>query len=374
MFTEKSHWVFILGLLFCLRQPAAADDGSDLAGSLLPAPADATNHGAGLAVLADGALLACWFSGRSEASADARILCARSADGGEHWAPPSVAVEPGERAEGAEAPAKTVGNATLHRDADGRLWLIYNVVQRWDWPLIGNVCRNWFCGRVDAKVSTDDGASWSPARRLDDHGGALTRAKPLALDGRLVLLPFYLEGAETAFLDIADLTAWSGEPPVSVPLDAPGLIQPSLVRQADGRVRAFLRDRRRGFVYTALFDSAARRWSAAEPTDLANPDSAVEVLPGQAGRFVLIHNPGTEDRRALALAWSVDGVRFHQGCDLVAADSQGEVAYPTAVRDADGAFHLVYSSDGKRRIRHLRFTPAWLENCLAPVSPPPDPG
>jgi predicted neuraminidase len=80
---------------------------------------------------------------------------------------------------------------------------------------------------------------------------------------------------------------------------------------------------------------------------------------------VLLHNPSRRDRLALALAASQDGVRFAPGCALVAEGSEGEVAYPTVIRAGNRAWHVVYSSGGKRHIRHRRFDAAWLRACLA---------
>ncbi len=249
------------------------------------------------------------------------------------------------------------------------------LIQRWDWPLIGNLCRNWLCGRVDARRSSDDGVTWSKAWRLDDQTGALPRGKPLHLDPLGDILPLYLEGSRTAYLRILDLAAWSagqGSAGRLVPLTGAGLIQPSLVALPDGRLRAFLRDSRRGAIHTALFDPESGQWTEAVPTDLANPGSPVEVFLDDGGRFVLIYNPGHDDRRRLSLAWSADGLHFHPACDLVAAGAEGDVAYPTVIRDDDGRWHVVYSAEDKQRIVHRRFDADWLHRCLmASAGPAP---
>lgn len=336
--------------------------------TVLPAPAGKTNHGAALTELPGGALLLCWYSGSTEANPDSRILCSDSGDGGLSWTAPRIAVDRGEQAIGAREANKSLGNVTLTFDGTGRLWLIYGVIQRWDWPLVGNVCRNWRCGRVDGKLSSDFGQSWSASVRLDDRIGALPRNRPLHLAGLGDLLPLYLEGEETSSLRLIDLAAWSGRENKGdgrlFPVPGEGLIQPALVPLADGRIRAFFRDSRAIAVRTALFDPRTGFWTEPVATDLPNPGSAVDAFPDGTGRVVVVFNPSRSDRRRLSLARSGDGTHFPEVCDLVPEDAEGDVAYPSVIRTADGRWHVAYSSDGKSRIRHIAFDAGWLENCL----------
>lgn len=367
-----SRRLFVLvGLAFASLWPPAEAAEPTIARGIVPVPEGQTNHAPGLVELTDGRLLVCWYSGTSEANEDTRILCSDSTDRGGSWSLPRVVVDRGEQAFGAEAANKSPGNVTLHFDGRGRLWLIYGVIQRWDWPLIGNVCRNWLCGRVDAKVSADLGETWSAAVRLDDQTGALPRAKPVHVDRLGDILPLYREGDETAYLRIVDLAAMSPGQSLPlpsglvVPLVGEALIQPSLVVQPNGLIRAYLRDSRSASVFTALFDPASGLAAPAVPTNLPNPGAAVDAWLDDASRFVLVYNPSTGDRHSLSLAQSTDGVHFHPGCDLVASGAEGDVAYPTVIRSANGDWHVVYSSDGKTRIQHVRFNAAWLDHCLA---------
>ncbi len=336
--------------------------------SELPAPVG-INHGQAVVELPSKDLLACWYSGATERGRDARILCSRSRDQGRDWSTPRAAVAPDEQATGARAANKSVGNVTLTLDARARLWMIYGVVQRRDVPVIGDVCKSWGCGRIDAQVSLDEGRSWSKGVRLDDQPGALPRSKPLALPSGVQLAPLYLERGRRAYIRMLDLTASRPEaiaasPPY--PLPGPHTIQPSLVAQFDGRVRAFLRDPAKVAVYTAAFDPASRSWSPPVATNLPNPSSAIDAFTDDRGRYVLIYNPSRRSRATLSLASSTDGMRFTKGCDLAAASAQGDVAYPYVIRASDRTWHVVYSSGGKRRIRHVRFDAAWLDACLSP--------
>ena len=116
-------------------------------------------------------LLVCWYSGTTEANVDTVILGATSSDAGTTWSAPRQVAGPGEQAIGAAAPNESLGNVALYVDTAGRLWMIHGVIQRWTLPLLGNVCNNWYCGRVDARISLDEGRTWSVPVRFDDRSG-----------------------------------------------------------------------------------------------------------------------------------------------------------------------------------------------------------
>jgi predicted neuraminidase len=113
-------------------------------------------------------------------------------------------------------------------------------------------------------------------------------------------------------------------------LEIPGhdVIQPSLMLLLDGRVRAFLRDRDHTAIRTALLDPTTATWSAAEKTDLPNPDLGLDAFIDDTGEIVVIHNPSTTNRHALMLSASGDGMHFPRHCNLVPSGTQGNVAYP----------------------------------------------
>ena len=353
-----------LGLWLAAASPARGDSFTP---SALPAPNGHINHAPGIVELPSGRLLACWYSGSTEANEDAAILCSDSEDAGASWGLPTRAAGPGERAAGAVEANKSLGNVALYLDTSGRLWMIHGIIQRWSVPFIGNLCRSWVCGRVDVQMSVDEGASWLPPVRFDDLSGALPRAKPLHHPTLGDLVPLYREAAKTAYVRVLDFAAlWPRERPTSRILEIPGrnVIQPSLVLLPDGRVRAFLRDRTHTAIRTAVLDPASATWSAAEPTDLPNPDAGLDAFIDDTGEIVVIHNPSTTNRHALMLSASTDGVQFTRHCNLVPARTEGDVAYPSVIRSSDGLWHIVYSAQGKTEIRHISFDAGWLRKCL----------
>jgi predicted neuraminidase len=327
----------------------------------LPVPPVAENHGAAIAQLPSGAFLACWYSGLHEADHSVRIVCSRG--DGAVWSQPWTAVAPGERAIGAAAPNKTLGNVTLTVTPDGRIWMIYGVVQSRVVPLLGNICRNWFCGRIDARVSADEGRSWAPAHRLIDIGGALPRAelKPM---GRDWLAPFYEENQQRAMIVKLSLTGAAPTLHALWRLHGVKLIQPALAQRRDGRFDVFFRDQARRGVWSAVFDPRTGAWTGLTLTNLPNPGAAVDVFPDDAGRYVVIYNPSPTSRDTLALARSADGRHFTTGC-AISQPRDGAAAYPSVIRGRDGAWRVVYSALPSRRVVFVRFDSAWLDNCFA---------
>lgn len=340
----------------------AAAPAPSVVRAVIPAPAGMENHGAAIAQTRSGALLACWYSGVHEEDRSVRILCARGSRDGARWSRPWTAVAPGEKAFGAAAPNKSLGNVTLTAASDGRIWMIYGVIQSRVWPIVGEVCRNWICGRIDARYSTNEGAAWSPAHRLVDVGGALPRAelKPYGNDW---LAPFYLETAQRSVIARLDLAGPAPRIRSSWALTGWKLIQPALVRQADGRFRVYFRDQQRRGVYTARFDPRSGAWSGVQRTNLPNPGAAVDAFTDGAGRYLLIYNPSGARRDLLQIARSDDGVRFAPGCRLSAPGDAG-AAYPSIIRSRDGGWRAVYSANSQSGISFVGFNPSWLENCF----------
>lgn len=332
----------------------------------LPAPARA-NHGAGVIALRGGAVLACWYSGSHEAARDVVIVCSRSGDGGTSWSGPQAISRPGAKAAGAAAPAKSVGNVVLARDRNERLVMLSGEIQSRR-RLGVETCRSWRCGRIDFRISTDQGRTWSTPTRLDDRPGALPRSAPFHEASGMDLLPVYLEAGRPSLLelDLAALTPGREPSPAIQPIPAPGpLLQPSLVQRRDGTLLAFLRDRRRRAIHVSARPPGATAWGPARPTSLGNPDSAVEAFQDDRGRTVLIYNPGRRSRARLSLAFSADGLAFTPGCDL-APPGAGAVAYPAVTPLGPGQWGVVYSSHNKQRIEFARFDQAFLDLCAGP--------
>jgi hypothetical protein len=105
--------VIALALPFATSPTAGADVFQR---SWLPTPADRINHAPGFAELPSGRLLACWYFGTTEVNVDTVIPCASSNNSGTTWSAPRQVAGPGERAIGAAASNKSLGNIALYED------------------------------------------------------------------------------------------------------------------------------------------------------------------------------------------------------------------------------------------------------------------
>jgi predicted neuraminidase len=140
-----------------------------------------------------------------------------------------------------------------------------------------------------------------------------------------------------------------------------GLIQPALVPLRGDRVLMMLRDRgAERSVHTAYSDDNGWTWSAAEPSNLPNPDAAIDALRLRDGRILLVYNHAASGRENLRLAISNDEGRTWRAGAILEDTAHREYSYPNLVEDRRGRIHLTYTWE-RKRIKHVAFNLAWLD-------------
>ena len=302
-------------------------------------PGKAHSHAPTIVAFDDGELLAAWYSyDGSNELVGSSIWMARRAAGQSRWSEPWLHID---------RPIGD-GNPVLYAEGD-RVWLFQAVVPA-----------GWATAHIEFQVSTDRGRTWSAPRVLTDRLGANVRFAPLRTASGELLLPVYddlLGGA--LFYASDDGLRWRLRGGVSTGLVGFNL-QPALVQLADGRLIAFMRNRRRGSLLVSVSGDAGRRWTRPAVTVLPNPDAPAAVLRLADGRLVMVFNPSATRRRPLALSVSRDGgVTWTSPRVLV--DAPGEHSYPALVQAADGRVHIVYSHD-RAWIGHIELDPAALDD------------
>ncbi|MBI3853503.1 MAG: exo-alpha-sialidase [Verrucomicrobia bacterium] len=285
-----------------------------------------------------GGLVAAWFGGTGEKNPDVGIWVARH-EGGK-WTPPV------EAANGVQSPTQRFAcwNPALFQPKSGPLLLFYKV---------GPNPRDWW-GML--KTSSDDGKTWSEARRLPEGILGPIKNKPIQLANGDLLSPSSTEdnGWHVHLERSSDLgKTWQKSVPVNGPF---GVIQPTILTHTDGRLQILCRSQQRKIVESWSSDDG-KTWSELAATALPNPNSGIDAVTLSDGRHLLVYNHTSRGRSPVNVAVSKDGKDWKAA--LVLEDQPGEYSYPAVIQTADGLVHITYT--WKRvKVRHVIVDPAKL--------------
>src|SRR5262249_38369094 len=142
-----------------------------------------------------------------------------------------------------------------------------------------------------------------------------------------------------------------------------------VVRKRDGTLVAYMRREgpppRRVQVSTSRDDGET--WSTAVASDIPNPDSSLEVIGLQDGRWVMAYNDSEQldARSRLVLALSEDEGSTWKWRRAVEARPQGRFHYPSMIQSRDGRIQLTYTfqpqGEHARAIKHATLDPEWIK-------------
>lgn len=301
----------------------------------------ASCHASTVVELANGDLLAAWFGGTREGARDVAVWMARRT--AEGWSAPNVA---------AREPDVAAYNPVLFHSGDGVLWL---------WYKFGESPETWSAARM---FSRDEGASWSAVEHLPAGLYGPIRAKPLVLKNGTILAGSSVESYGTWACWIERSTdngrTWTRIGPIAGPRsptparagESHGIIQPSLVDFGGRHIRLYARSTNDiGRICRADSFDDGLSWSAAERTELPNPNSGIDVVRLRDGRLVMVYNNSTTARTPLTLAVSADGERWTNFREL--ETGPGEYSYPAIVQARNGDLLITYTWR-RQRIRFVR--------------------
>ena len=353
-------------------------------------------HSSSIIECPNGDLLACWFHGSGERTADDVVIQgARLEKGGNKWSPVFLM---------ADTPNFPDCNPVLFVDQKERLWLFWIAVRahgwehsilkyristdyqqpgapKWDWQdIILLKPGDAFAETIEAafkELITEEPmwAEYAPlystmiieaARdKAKRQTGWMTRTHPTVLPNGRILLPLYSDGYNVCLVAISDDNGrhWrAGKPIVGL-----GPIQPSIVRKKDGTLVAYMRDSGNApyRVLTSTSTDNGESWSPAIDTNIPNPGSSLEAIALQDGRWVMVYNDTESGRHSLAVALSDNEGKTwkwkrHIGRSGNRAKSFG---YPSLIQGKDGMLHLTYSykEQGRATIRHCTFRADWIK-------------
>ena len=350
-------------------------------------------HGSSIVILPDGDMLACWFQGSGERSADdVRIMGSRKKKGADKWTVPFLM-------------ADTRGipdcNPVLYINRKGRLYMFWIAVManKWENSIVrfrtttryaGDGAPAWewqddillkpgdeFAAEVDKKFRElpESDAGWAAyAPQYDDmiiaaskditkrSFGWMTRIHPLTLPDGRILLPLYSDGFNFSLVAISDDDGQTWRS--SLPIVGRGPIQPALARRKDGTIVAYMRDS--GDAPTRVHMSTSQdngeSWAISVKTDIPN-EASVELCALQDGKWAFFGNDITDGRYQLSLYLSDDECKTWKWKEHIEyqADKKGSFSYPCLIQSDDGLIHITYSyspGEGKKTIKHVVVDPS----------------
>ena len=110
------------------------------------------------------------------------------------------------------------------------------------------------------------------------------------------------------------------------------------------------------FLYRSESRDGGRTWSAGEPTQFKNPNSAADFIKLSNGHLLLVFNDtNTDDRMPLTVAISTDNDQTYPYRRHVINKPGDTAAYPSAIQTQDGRIHIVFTSGERDRIDHISF-------------------
>jgi predicted neuraminidase len=292
-------------------------------------------------------LVSAWFAGTREGHRDVGIWLARHRRGA--WSEPSL-VASGIAEDGARR--YPCWNPVLYQVPDGPLLLFFKVgpsPSRW-WGI--------------SMRSDDDGASWTPPRRLPDGILGPIKNKPILLDDGLLICPSSSEeaGWRTHLETTPDFgITWQRREALNDGRRF-AAIQPTILSYGKDRCQILCRTRQ-GAIAECRSSDGGRSWSPMRPTSLPNPDSGIDAVTLADGRALLVYNHAPTRRTPLNIAVSDDGEEWQAVHTLEADD--GEFSYPAVIQASDGKVHITYTWN-RLSIRHVVLDPEQMQPVAMP--------
>jgi predicted neuraminidase len=285
-----------------------------------------------------GEILCAWFAGSEEGANDVAIWLARRDE--KKWSlPHEVAKED-----------RPCWNPVLYSMPSGIIFLFYKA---------GPNPQSW-SGLF--KRSMDGGYSWS--NTIDLPAGIIgpVRNRPLLLSNGTLLCGSSIESWRRwgCWMDMtSDLgDTWTKSTPINVNSQLFGIIQPALVFFDQDKIRLLARSHQIGYICSAESSDQGMTWTAALPTDLPNPNSAIDAINLEDGRILLVYNHSQEERYPLNIALSEDGGKTWK-MKWVLENAPGEYSYPCVIQTKDKKVHISYTWN-RKNIKYVILDPSQI--------------
>lgn len=344
-------------------------------------------HGSSIVELPNGDVLAAWFQGSGERSADdVRIMGARLVKGASGWSKPFLM---------ADTPNLPDCNPVLFLNQKGKLFLVWIAVQanEWETSILRYRTSTDFLSAGAPKWSWQDNILLNPGKEFEEEvekqfkempdlhrgwstyapeydkmiveaskdrkkrtTGWMTRIKPFLLNDGRIILPLYSDGYNFCLMALSDDFGDTWTP--GLPLVGRGPIQPALIRKKDGTLVAYMRDSGDAPVRVHKSESKdlGKSWTPSVKTDIPNTAS-VEMLQLKDGKWAFLGNDIEDGRYKLSLYISDDeGATWKWKVRLEDKQkNEGGYSYPAMILAADGTVRITYSSHPTNQTKSIKY-------------------
>jgi predicted neuraminidase len=350
------------------------------------------NHAPGIVECPNGDLLASWYRGSGERSADdVAVFGARLKKGETSWSDSFLL---------ADTPGFPDCNTCMMIDREKRLWLFWPVIlaNSWESCITNYKISNMFAepgppmwsdhGLILLKPDDfrDDAAEMlrqlieklpAPVRqtiepkiavaeqRLGDKMyqrlGWQPRCKPTILKSGRILLPLYTDTFSISIMAISDDAGktWFA----SKPLLGFGNIQPAVLQRDDRSLVAYMRENGPlKKIRVAESKDEGMTWGPVGVAEFPNPGSGLDGVRLANGHWLLVYNDTVRGRNSLAVSLSHDEGRTWKWTRHLEKKDEGSFHYPAVIQGSDGTIHAIYSyfvNEGKS-MKHAAFNEAWV--------------
>ncbi|MBI1320829.1 MAG: neuraminidase (sialidase)-like protein [Candidatus Hydrogenedens sp.] len=375
-------------------------------------PLEKHSHGSSIVELPNGDLLAAWFHGSGERTADDVVVQgARKRDG--VWSEVFL------MADSQDLPDC---NPVLFLDPQGTLWLFWIAVQsnewgssllklrkttdyleegapRWQWQDVihtrpQNLEEPFIAMLDNAKETLGAFLEASPDLakelefgyvaandKLQRRLGWMTRIAPIMTQSNRMLLGLYSDVFNCSLAAYTDDfgATWHCSHPILDPKAINiGNVQPAFVQKKDGTIVAYMRDNGiPNYVRRATSTDNGETWSNVDMLDIRDSGASVAALALPSGHWILVNNDLIKGRHRLNVHLSDDeGETWKWARPLEEVEpEQGGFSYPGLMIAKDGAIHATYTFDRKdvtgKTIKHARFNEEWIMEAPVPAEEAP---
>lgn len=289
-------------------------------------------HCSSIISTSSGHLLCVWYQGPYETSKETKIMISKKSAVDYEWSNPEVLFD---------FNGIPLGNPVLWTFGSN-LYITFSVLLE----------ESWTSSLLFYSFSIDNGRTWTPPSLFLPRQGFMAKTPPIHNQYGDIIFPLYHEADYCPFIFIInDVNNILFSSLVAETMARRKAIQPAICGMSNNSMLMVCRTNQ-GYVWKSISYNGGYSWSICEPTDLPNPDSALDIISLQSGNLLLICNPSSSHRHNLALFSSCDeGQTWALSKELI--NGAGEYSYPCMIEDSDGNIHITYTED-RYKIQHIQ--------------------